>query len=259
MELAEPFSSAPAPDAVNLPRITPGNIASWVTNIDSCPSLAKVHSEDGSVGSSALSAETGAHFRELDDRLALFVLDNEPVIKNIPAEPLTVHEKMVLPFSFECAFGWSGDAQELEVTPKSKETFVTKLHEAKDGCAFVQRTLNEYQMEINMKKHHRFSLDFLKKQTEAVIVTHYQLRQIDGKLDEVIDEVYAISDEIESQALWDELTKAYEHALPWIMRTKRVVYDNHVWYKLNYTLSVHAKPEKTSNNECFGALEASSR
>ncbi|RMZ74846.1 hypothetical protein DV737_g5685, partial [Chaetothyriales sp. CBS 132003] len=215
----------------------------------SCSSL--VRSQVSSARRSVLSAETSAHFRELDNRLALCVLDNEPV-KDISAEQiltvtLTVQEKMALPFSFECAFGWSGGPQELEETPKSKETFVTKLHEVKKGCAFVQRTLNEYQMEINLKKNHRFCLEFLKKQNEAVVITHYQLRQIGGKLDEIVDKFYAGSDEIESQALQEELTKVYEHALSWIVRTKRVVYDNHVWYKLNYTLSAHEKPEKISN------------
>ena len=245
MEYENPFQMASSPEYVPVA----GTPARRDSLADSSFSLARVRSEDESIAGSALSDATGAHFRDLDERLRQFVLSNEPHVNNIPAEqiptkPLTTQEKLALPFSFECAFGWSGAPQELEETPKDKEAFLGKLSEAKNGCEFIRHTLFEYQTEINSRKNHKFAFDFLKKQNEAIIVTSDQLDQIEARIDDVIREVHAISDDHDGQLLKDELTAAYDHVYPWVMRTKRVVYDNHVWYKLNYVMGAHAKPTK---------------
>ncbi|RMD44156.1 hypothetical protein DV735_g933, partial [Chaetothyriales sp. CBS 134920] len=194
-------------------QLQPGSSPLLTSPIPAC--------EDGSTtkGRSCLSAATDAHFRALDDRLAQVVPE-----KKQQAEPRTLPERNALSFPLECAFGgWSGNAPELEETPKSKDDFVAKLHEARNQCDLVQRTLCEYQMEINTNKHRRFGLEFLKNQNEAAAVTHHQLNQISAKLDEVIEQADAISDDVKG----------------------RVLYDNHVWYKLNYSLSAPAKTEKT--------------
>ena len=260
LECENPFQMASSPEYA--PLAGPPTRRDSFAN--SSFSLAQVRSEDGSVACSALSDATGAHFRELDERLRLFLLDNESQLRNIPAEqistkPLTTEEKFALPFSFECAFGWSGDPRELENTPKNKDAFLSKLDDAKNGCTFIHRTLTEYQTEINSRKNHKFGLDFLKKQNEAIVITRHQLDQIEERIDEVVNEVHAISDNDEGQLLKDELTIAYQHVYPWVMRTKRVVYDNHVWYKLNYVMGAHTKPAKLEVSQSRPASTSANR
>ncbi|RMZ84929.1 hypothetical protein DV738_g215, partial [Chaetothyriales sp. CBS 135597] len=204
--------------------------------------------EDGGTSTTGhhLSAETEAHFQQLRDRLAPYFLDNAPPVSTMIQAPLTVPEIASLPFPYECAFGWEGDVPvpELEEEiPESKDEFVAKVHEAKNQCDLVQRTLSEYQNTINMHKDHSFGLDFLKQQNEAAAITHYQLNQTRQTFDEVLAHVNVVDDD--DQDGQEYLFDLYEEAFSWILRTKQVLNDCHVWIKLNYTLTAaKATPEE---------------
>ncbi|ETN37237.1 uncharacterized protein HMPREF1541_08227 [Cyphellophora europaea CBS 101466] len=193
------------------------------------------------------SEATKMRFTEDDRRLEAFVNQNEregfvkQPADNIPTE---LDEKLKHgAYSFSCSFGWVGDEEvDLEETPLSRESYIEKLDDAKDGIRFVVRAVINYQSEINSRGHHKFKAQFLSHQNQACIVVLEQLDEIEAHLNDVIQEIQAFGeDDVE---LKDELKLAYTHALPWIQRTRRLICEAHVFYKLNYVLGRQQKTTK---------------
>jgi regulator of replication initiation timing len=186
------------------------------------------------------SEATRNRLNEDDRRLEQFVLDNEsPKSKPQTAEQIPTELPETLKhgsYSFVCSFGWVGDEEvDLEETPLSRESYIEKLEDAKDGIDFVEKAVINYQNEINSRGHHKFRSDFLQHQNTACIQTLDQLGEIKEHVDEVIEEINSFlgDDEVE---LKERLTMAYKHALPWVKRTRRLVSEAHIFYKLNYVL-----------------------
>ena len=186
------------------------------------------------------SEATRNRLNEDDRRLEQFLLENEPFNEEKQtAEQIPTEMPEILKhgsYSFVCSFGWIGDKDiDLEETPLSRESYIEKLEDAKDGIAFVDRAVINYQTEINSRGHHKFKGDFLHHQNAGCIQTLEQLDEIKVHIDEVIEEINSFlgDDEVE---LKERLTQAYFHALPWVKRTRRLVSEAHIFYKLNYVL-----------------------
>ena len=224
------------------------------------PSLSRFTSNTSEVSESVFSEGSAAPWAELDRKLEKLVLEEEPKkVKNIPAADIPTEipdELKHAPYTFDCAFGWTGNhSEDLEDHPITKKAFVEKLAEAKQGTEFVANALIAYQSEINSRRHHKFPTGFLAHQNHAIVVTNDQLDTINEKLDAVIAEVKAIHDDDEN--IKAELVDAYKHAAPWMKRTQRIIYDAHVFYKLNYTMGgakAKAVKKKTSPVSTFDPI-----
>lgn len=186
------------------------------------------------------SEATRNRLNEDDRRLEQFVLDNEaPMEKKQSADEIPTEMPESLKhgsYSFVCSFGWVGDEEvDLDETPLTRESYIEKLEDAKDGIAFVERSVINYQNEINSRGHHKFRTDFLQHQNFACIQVLDQLSEIKAHVDEVIEEINSFLGDDEAE-LKERLTVAYKHALPWVKRTRRLVSEAHIFYKLNYVL-----------------------
>jgi type IV secretory pathway TrbF-like protein len=219
--------------------------ASAVTGFTPISRCATINSGDGI---SVYSEATRLIFDEADKRLEQFVHDNEPdEFKEKSAEqiPTEVDESLKQgSFSFDCSFGWTGDeATDLEETAVSQEAYIEKLDDAKDGIAFVTQSVVNYQGEINSRKKHKFTTLFLGHQNQACVVTLNQLDEIQVHIDEVIEEIRSLKED--DDHLKEKLVTAYKHAVPWVKRTRRLVAEAHIFYKLNYVLGRQQKTTKT--------------
>lgn len=199
--------------------------------------------EDATVYSDA----TRMRFNEDDRLLEQFVNQNEPAsFVEQPADeiPTEVEEKLKHgSYSFACSFGWEGkEKEDLEETPLSRESYIEKLEDAKDGIRFVVRAMINYQSEINSRNHHKFKPQFLSHQNQACIVTLTQLDEIEVHLNDVIKEIHSLSED--DAELEKQLARAYTDAIPWVKRTQRLVCEAHIFYKLNYVLGRSQKTTK---------------
>jgi hypothetical protein len=219
------------------------------------PSLRRMSTADSMISNTIASATdvsvyseaTRVRFNEDDRLLEQFVSQNEPSsFVQQPADniPIEVDEKMKHgAFSFVCSFGWTGEEKvDLEETPLSRESYIEKLDDAKDGIRFATRAIINYQNEINSRGHHKFKTQFLSHQNQACVVVLSQLDEIEAHLNEVIDEIQSFGED--DAELEEELSRAYTHALPWVKRTQRLVSEAHIFYKLNYVLGRQQKTTK---------------
>ena len=216
-----------------------------------CPSLSRFTSNASEVSESVFSERSAAPFAELDRKLEKLVLEEEPEkVKDIPAADIPTEipdEIKHTPYTFDCAFGWTGNhSEDLEDQPITKKAFVEKLAGAKEGTEFIANALIAYQHEINSRRHHKFPSGFLAHQNHAIVVTNDQLDTINGKLDAVVAEVKAIPDDDEN--IEEGLVDAYKHAVPWVKRTQRIIYDAHVFYKLNYAMGAKSQAIKKKSS-----------
>jgi hypothetical protein len=202
--------------------------------------LSRFESNISGVSGSVFSETSDAPYTEIDRKLEQFIsqaesgrLEKQPA-SNIPTT--NPDEPKKTPFSFHCAFGWTGDeCEDLEETPTTKTALLGKIDEVKQGIEFVENSLYMYQEEINTRRHHKFKSAFIDNQNRAIIVTQDQLTQISAQLDNVIKEVKEIDEE--DGIIKPELMDACKHAAPWIKRTQRIIFDAHVFYKLNYSMT----------------------
>ncbi|OAL35252.1 hypothetical protein AYO20_05506 [Fonsecaea nubica] len=188
---------------------------------------------------SLFSEGTTALQNELDRRLEALVLAEETVPPhgqtaadlptNVPA-PTSGD-----PFGFVCAFGFTGSFDEPSVVPKTKRAFLDAIRGEIEGIGMTQRGLQSYQTAINSRKYHTFSTKFLIDQNTATVITIDQLDQITTHLKRVEEEVQQI--ENEDEEVKDELMEAFNHARPWVMRTRALLRHCHVFYKLNFVLA----------------------
>jgi hypothetical protein len=234
----EGLTSSPA----HLPSTVPSTRR---TSVNASPGaeffqLSRFASNISGVSESVFSETSAAPYSEIDRRLETFISQTEsgPFEKHPASNIPTVipDELKKTPFAFPCAFGWTGDeCDDLEETPDTKAAFLGKLDKAKQGIEFVDNGLFMYQTEINSRRHHKFKSAFIDDQNRAIIVTQDQLSQVNAQLDNVIKQVKEISEE--DGNIKPELIDAYQHAAPWIKRTQRIIFDAHVFYKLNYSMS----------------------
>ena len=243
-ESVDYFSQVSSPEPLPQTNPTTRRGSAIDSSYEDLPTLSTFPSSvsQSQVSESVFSETSAAPFFEIDQKLQELVFKEEAEhFKKIPAAniPTDIPDELKhAPFTFDCAFGWTGNQDsDLEDIPKTKEAFLDKLAEAKQGTDFIDNALLSYQTEINSRRHHRFPAGFLSHQNNAIVVTNDQLYQINAQLDGVIREVKAIDDD--GADIDDKLVEAYKHAAPWVKRTKRVLFDAHVFYKLNYTM--HAK------------------
>ena len=248
-EIQDPFSlaSSPLPTYPNTRRPSVADsvaVGSSAANWAHVTRVASFQSGVSEISESVFSETSAAPFAEIDRRLEQFVLQTEPdafkkgPAANIPTEiPQELRQQ---PYGFSCAFGWTGDEKvDIGDMPTTKAAFQAKLVEAKEGSDFILTSLQSYRLEINSRRHHKFNDAFLGHQNTAIMVTMDQLEQINKKVNEVVAEVNALDDK--DTNIKEELIEAYKHAAPWIKRTRRVVHDAHVFYKLNYTMGAMKK------------------
>ncbi len=238
-------TSSPEPVPPTLPSTRRSSAVG--SSYNDYPSLSTFPSNLSEVSESVFSERSAAPWAELDRKLEKLVIEKEPgQVKNIPAAEIPTEipdELKAAPYGFDCAFGWTGNQdKDLANSPETKKAFLEKLAEAKEGTDFIGSALIAYQSEINSRRHHKFPTGFLQHQNTAIVVTNDQLDTINGKLDAVIAEVNAINDDAEN--IEEELVEAYRHAAPWVKRTRRVLFDAHVFYKLNYTMGAKNKALK---------------
>ena len=242
-----PVSTRPSPVPTrrgsNAVSFTGESFAAESFAAESFAELSLVTSNTG--GSLILSEPTLAAIREIDRKLENFLLHNEQPPKKVSIYELPEEIPEALKhqsFNFHCAFGWDGVPEDLEDTPLTKAAFLEKLQQEKEGLVFVQNSLQSYMVEVNSRRAHKFKTDFLHTQNTAVTITLEQLDQIEGKVQEVVEEVKAIDEH--DKNVGQSLLIAYKHAAPWIRRINRLVNSNHIFYKINYTMGVKARKQK---------------
>ena len=245
------FSFTSSPEPLQVPTVPStrrssavGSIFNGAIPLTRFPTSASQASEVTGLSESFYSETSAAPFADYDRKLEQLVIDNEPDAPvKVPAGEIPTEVPEALkntPYAFDCAFGWTGDEEtDLEDIPKTKAAFLAKLGEAKEGTTFISNALINYQTEINSRRHHKFFQGFLQHQNNAIVVTNEQLDSISDQLDIVMTEVKAISDD--DAEIDHKLLEAYQHAVPWIKRTKRVLFDQHVFYKLNYAFNTKTK------------------
>ena len=256
-ESVDYFSQVSSPEPLPQTNPTTRRGSAIDSSYEDLPTLSTFPSSvsQSQVSESVFSETSAAPFFEIDQKLQELVFKEEAEhFKKIPAAniPTDIPDELKhAPFTFDCAFGWTGNQDsDLEDIPKTKEAFLDKLAEAKQGTDFIDNALLSYQTEINSRRHHRFPAGFLSHQNNAIVVTNDQLYQINAQLDGVIREVKAIDDD--GADIDDKLVEAYKHAAPWVKRTKRVLFDAHVFYKLNYTM--HAKNKSVDKKKKKASL-----
>lgn len=188
-------------------------------------------------------AEIAKITKKLDEKLEKLVLEEEPTPVDEPAEAISTEipspsTKAQL-FQFQCAFGFKGDLDEPTTIPKTKIAFLNAIRAEISGIGFIQKGLHAYMCEINSRKYHVFSTQFLIHQNTATVITCDQLDQIHKHLQEVVKEVQEI--EGDEAVVKDELIEAFRHAQPWVQRTRRILVESHVFYKINYVLGADKK------------------
>lgn len=192
-------------------------------------------------------SETTAELRkELDQKLEALVQEEEPEPPKVqPASELPTvipAPSSNDPFGFVCAFGFTGSFDQPEAVPKTKGVFLNAINAEIEGIGMIQRGLQSYQGAINSRRHHTFSTEFLINQNTATVITLDQLDQITAHLKEVEKEVQKIGEE--EGEVGRELLDAFEHARPWVSRTRAILRHCHVFYKINFVLASDKKTTK---------------
>ncbi|KIW17110.1 hypothetical protein PV08_04301 [Exophiala spinifera] len=174
----------------------------------------------------------------LDHRLSM-ILESEPIAnstsydksKQVANEFSAAYKSR---FNFNCAFRFTGSVDEPEAPPKTKGAFLKALIAEMGLAANVQAGLQAYQHALNSRKHHVFEPDFLIDQNTATIITIDQLDQIVAHLKEAKEGVDKI--ELDDAGIPDELFEAFCHAQLWVARTRAILVQLHVFYKINFVL-----------------------
>lgn len=135
------------------------------------------------------------------------------------------------PFAkFECAWEFKPDLSNIPDVPKIKRDFKEAITKEIGAVRVIQNAMMKYSTEINSKKHH-FSDEILEFEITATIIACGQLQEVRVHLMDVAKEVQDIGFEDEEVA--EELRTAYAHALPWIVRCRQIIKQNHCAYKTN--------------------------
>lgn len=140
---------------------------------------------------------------------------------------------------WQCAFGWQCELDAVEAVPKSRGAFKAALVKEINAVAYIDQGLASYIKAIHSGEHHIFTHDFLTHQDNAYEKASKQLETISENLNAVADEVSGGGSDDEE--VHQHLHDAFMHAKPWIVRTRRILVESHVFYKINYVLASNKK------------------
>lgn len=133
--------------------------------------------------------------------------------------------------------------------PSRPEDFLEAVRGELKIIASVRAGLVRYVEVISSGEHQVFTDGFLESQSKATSITMSQLDQIKGHLDEIVLEIEKkleniVNDEESQEDVPVDLQEAFGYAKPWIARTRAIMINSHVFYKINYALAADKKVEQ---------------
>ena len=138
--------------------------------------------------------------------------------------------------TWKCGFSTTA-AIPITPTPSNPGALLDTIEQELKTCSSVELGLKRYIEVIRSGEHFVFSEAFLQQQSNSSLISLEQLTKIHKHLSAVAMAIKA-DDQLSVQ---DEIRETVHQARAWIAKTRAIVVDSHVFYKINYSMVADKK------------------